>query len=57
MEFEKICNLDNIDLHVHTRYSADSFMSPEKIVRFAEKYKKIIAITDHNEIAGALEAK
>jgi predicted metal-dependent phosphoesterase TrpH len=57
MKFKDLSNRDNVDLHVHTKYSDDSFMSPEKIVRFAEKYKKIIAITDHNEIAGALEAK
>lgn len=57
MEFKKICNLKNIDLHVHTKYSEDSFLDPKKIVRLAEKYDKIIAITDHNEIAGALEAK
>ncbi len=57
MNFEKIASQPNADLHVHTRYSSDSFLCPKKIVAFANRRKKIIAITDHNEIAGALEAK
>jgi len=57
MDFLEICQKENIDLHVHTWHSKDSLSDPKKIVEFAEKYKKIIAITDHNEIEGALEAK
>jgi predicted metal-dependent phosphoesterase TrpH len=57
MEFKNIYNLGNCDLHVHTRYSKDSFISPRKVALFAEKYDRFIAITDHNEIQGALDAK
>lgn len=57
MDFREICRKENIDLHVHTKYSKDSFSDPKKIVEFANKHGKIIAITDHNEINGALEAK
>jgi predicted metal-dependent phosphoesterase TrpH len=46
------------DLHIHTKYSECSFNKPEKIL---ERAKRIglngIAITDHNAIKGALEAK
>ena len=48
----------NIDLHVHTNYSPDSFMNPEKAVLQSRKVGlDCIAITDHNTINGALEAK
>lgn len=57
MDFKDICDLKNVDLHVHTGYSNDSFTSPRSIVEFAGKKNKIIAITDHNEIGGALAAK
>ncbi len=51
-------NLLKADLHVHTRYSSDSISSPEKIVRHCIKRGiNCLAITDHDEIAGALEVK
>ena len=45
------------DLHIHSKYSYDSFLSPEKIIRIAKK-KGLdgIAITDHNTIKGGMEA-
>ena len=46
------------DLHIHTHYSMDSLASPEKVVEAAlEKGLSAIAITDHNEIEGALHAQ
>lgn len=47
-----------LDLHVHSRYSKDSRMKPETILRGARK-KGLdgIAVTDHNTVKGAIEAK
>lgn len=47
-----------IEMHVHTRFSKDSLL-PLHILLFMCKIKKIkcIAITDHNEIKGAIKAK
>jgi len=46
------------DLHIHTHYSPCSVNNPAKVL---ERAKKLglngIAITDHNEIKGALEAR
>lgn len=45
------------DLHVHTSYSYDSSISPKEMVETAlKKGIDCLAITDHNEIKGALEA-
>ena len=45
------------DLHVHTSYSYDSNSSPKEMVDAAiEKGIDCLAITDHGEIKGALEA-
>ncbi|OHB74862.1 MAG: hypothetical protein A2Z34_03370 [Planctomycetes bacterium RBG_16_59_8] len=45
-----------LDLHVHTRYSFDCAMDPEKLIRIARKRGLDgIAITDHNAIEGARE--
>ena len=45
------------DFHVHTRYSFDSNALPKDVVEKAIKEKiDCIAITDHGEIKGALEA-
>jgi predicted metal-dependent phosphoesterase TrpH len=45
------------DLHVHTNYSFDSNTSPKEIVDKAIKEGiDCLAITDHGEIKGALEA-
>lgn len=45
------------DLHVHSKYSYDSFLSPERILKIAKK-KGLdgVAITDHNTIKGGIEA-
>lgn len=46
------------DLHIHSRYSNDSFSSIKKILKRAKKKGlNVIAITDHNTIEGAIEAK
>jgi len=47
-----------VDLHVHTGYSFDSLSRPEDVVRAARR-KDLdgIAITDHNDIRGALRAR
>ena len=43
---------------MHTRYSPDSIMEPEKLVsRCMETGLDWVAITDHNTIAGALEVQ
>lgn len=46
------------DFHIHSSYSFDSIIPVKKIITISEK-KKIdcIAITDHNSIQGAIEAK
>ena len=44
------------DLHIHSKYSHDSLMSPEKIVKQAKKAGlTCIAITDHDTIRGGIE--
>jgi predicted metal-dependent phosphoesterase TrpH len=45
------------DLHVHSKYSRDSILSPEKIISVAKR-KKLdgVAVTDHNTIRGGLAA-
>lgn len=46
------------DLHVHTKYSFDSMLEPEVIVKTAvQKKLGAIAVCDHNSIKGALKAK
>ena len=45
------------DLHVHFKYSYDSFTSPEKIIKVAKKRRLDgVAITDHGAIKGEIEA-
>lgn len=45
-----------IDLHVHSHYSYDSIITPEEIVFYAKKQGLDgVAITDHNQIDGALK--
>ena len=47
-----------IDLHCHTRASFDSLSSPTSVVRAAaSRGLTHLAITDHETIAGALEAR
>lgn len=44
------------DLHIHSKFSIDCNMRPDKIVNVARaKGLDGIAITDHNEVQGALE--
>src|SRR5512146_3370953 len=46
------------DLHVHTAYSIDGSLSPEKVVKIAKSRDlQGVAITDHNTIKGGIEAK
>ena len=46
------------DFHIHSRYSHDSLMHPEKILTKAKKAGlDAVAITDHNTIRGGLEGK
>lgn len=46
-----------LDLHVHSNYSQDAKGTPEDLIKYAKKKGlKGIAITDHNEIKGALKA-
>ena len=47
-----------VDLHCHTRASFDSLASPRAVVRAAaERGLTHLAITDHDRIEGALEAR
>ena len=44
-----------IDLHCHTRYSRDSLMTYDALLRrMDQRGMDMVAITDHNTIAGAL---
>lgn len=48
----------NIDLHVHTEFSADGLIPIKKVVEIAKrKGLNGLAITDHNSIEGALILK
>ncbi len=44
------------DLHIHSKYSHDSYLSPPQIIKIAEKRGLDgIAITDHNTLKGGIE--
>ena len=44
-----------IDLHCHTRYSPDSLTTCDALLRWMDRRRlDMVAITDHNTIAGAL---
>ncbi|MCW4010117.1 MAG: CehA/McbA family metallohydrolase [Candidatus Bathyarchaeota archaeon] len=46
----------NADLHVHSIYSSDSFISPKDLIYFAKKRGlNAVAVTDHNRVEGALK--
>ncbi|MCK4650463.1 PHP domain-containing protein [Candidatus Pacearchaeota archaeon] len=45
-----------VDMHVHTEYSSDCCMPAKKIIEHAKKLNIGVAVTDHNEIDGAVEA-
>jgi len=48
----------NFDLHIHSIYSKDAILKPERIVKIAKKKGLSgIAITDHDTIKGALKTK
>jgi len=61
MESSRAKSLDSpklYDLHVHTKWSKDSMADPKLVVRASvKKGLSGIAITDHNHILGAYEAK
>ena len=47
-----------LDLHIHSKYSFDSLLTVEKIIKTAEKKKMDgIAICDHDSLKGGLMAK
>ena len=39
-----------VDLHVHTKYSADANIEPKLLKKYCEKHNIVPAITDHNEL-------
>jgi len=46
-----------IDLHIHSKYSFDSFIPINKIIKIAKKkHLDGVAITDHNTIEGGVKA-
>lgn len=46
------------DLHIHSKYSFDSFLEPKTVIKLALKRGlSAIAITDHNTIKGSVAAK
>lgn len=48
----------NLDLHVHSIYSRDSILQPERIIKLSKKRGLSgIAITDHNTMAGVIKMK
>lgn len=48
----------NFDFHLHTIYSQDSILHPQKIIKVAKrKGLRGIAVTDHDTIKGALKTK
>lgn len=48
----------NVDLHLHTRYSPDAVIPPDELVeRAVEVGLDRVAVTDHGEVDGALEAR
>ena len=42
----------NIDCHVHSMYSKDALSKPKSIARAAKEHNIVIALTDHNTVAG-----
>lgn len=45
-----------VDFHLHTRHSLDAFTRVGDLLEAAREQQIAVAITDHNEIRGALEA-
>ncbi len=49
--------MQTVDMHIHTNYSYDGYLSLGKLDEACSRRQiTAVAITDHNEIAGALEA-
>ncbi len=47
-----------MDLHIHSKYSYDSFASPQRILKTARKRDiRVISITDHNTMAAYAGAR
>ena len=47
-----------IDFHIHTRYSYDSLMKPEKVLKIAKRRGLTgIVVCDHNTIRGGIETR
>lgn len=51
-------NLVTVELHCHTYHSTDSLLSPARLVETCRRRSiDRVAVTDHNQIAGALAAR
>lgn len=49
---------ENSDYHIHSKYSPDSRLEPQRIIRKANRLGlDTIAVTDHDTIKGGLETK
>jgi predicted metal-dependent phosphoesterase TrpH len=47
-----------VDMHVHTRYSMDSLITPKTLIKVARQWRLHgIAVTDHNTIRGGRETQ
>ncbi|MDN7025424.1 PHP domain-containing protein [Methanoculleus sp. FWC-SCC1] len=47
-----------MDLHIHSKYSYDSFASPQRILKTADKRNiRVLSITDHNTMAAYASAR
>ena len=58
VEHSRVMNRIKVAIHLHTYYSHDSNLSPVRLVRAARRIGiDCLAVTDHNEIDGALEAQ
>ncbi len=45
-----------VDLHVHTTYSSDSLVTPKDLIFYAkQRGLNAVAVTDHNQVSGALK--
>ena len=46
------------DFHIHTRFSRDSILSEDKLIRIAlERGLTHVAITNHNNVEGAIAVR
>ena len=51
-------SLKRFDLHIHSKYSYDSFLNPETIIKVAKrKGLNGVAVTDHGTIKGGLATR